>query len=89
MDMEIQKRQQFCLNYGREECVKYLYAPRYKYSCAGCEFRDFVLDLDCGECRYLFCEHGTTVCLKNHNICGDESQRSAQCLRFGWKEPRK
>lgn len=87
--METPKRRQFCKNYGSQECPKYIYSPRLQYSCNGCAHGDFVEDLECGNCRHLFYSFGSTLCLKNQNCCGDEPQRSVQCLRFDWKEDKK
>ena len=84
---EAQKRRLFfCKNYGIPECPKFFYMPRFKYGCVGCAHADFVDDLECENCRYLFYSDGATVCLKNQNGCGDTPQRSIQCLRFDWKE---
>ena len=46
--MDTLRRRQFCRNYGIEECTKFIYRPRFNYSCSGCSHADFVEDLDCG-----------------------------------------
>jgi hypothetical protein len=79
------KRTWFCRNYGKEECIKYLFWPHMSMKCSDCEHQRYVDDLECGDCRYMSGSKAGPMC--NHNYYRPfEGQRSEQCLRFYWKE---